>query len=111
MDSHNLSGKHIQVELTYTFCLEDMTERLNNMPKDDIVTTHIVIQCEFNNLMSEKRHSEDILNLFYEWIEKIQDKFSNAIILIREIISHPFSGKMNRRIQVVNAFIITRKVP
>ena len=75
------------------------------MPKDDIVKTHIVIRCGFNNLKSEERHSEYILNLFYECIEKIQDKFPNAIILIGEIISHPFSGKVNRRIQVVNALL------
>ena len=56
-------------------------------------------------LKSEERQSEDILNLFYECIEKIQDKFPNAIILIGQIISHPFSGKMNRRIQVVNALL------
>ena len=105
VDSNKFFGKHNQVELINTFHLEDMIERLDNMHKDDIVTTHIVIQCGFNNFKSEERHSEDILNLFYECIEKIQDKFPNAIILIGEIISHPFSGKMNRRIQVVNALL------
>ena len=49
VDSNKFFGKHNQVELTNTFHLEDMIERLDNMPKDDIVTTHIVIQCGFNN--------------------------------------------------------------
>ena len=71
------------------------------MDKDNIHITHVIIQCGFNNVKKEK-HSRDILAKYFECLDKIKEKFPNAIILVGEIIKHPFSENMNGKIQIIN---------
>ena len=59
VDSDLFFGKENKVEITYTFFLEDIIDRLDNMDKDNIHTTHVILRCGFNNVKKEK-HSRDI---------------------------------------------------
>ena len=61
VDSDLFFAKENKVEITYTFFLENIIDRLDNMNKDNIHTTHIIIQCGFNYVKKEK-HSRDISN-------------------------------------------------
>ena len=85
VDSDLFFGKENKVEITYTFFLEDIIDRLDNMDKDNIHITDVIIQRGFNNVKKEK-HSRDILAKYFECLDKIKEKFPNAIILVKEII-------------------------
>ena len=108
MDTRKVFGNNNETRINPCFTTSQLLQKISNK-EIDVEITHVLIQCEFNDLKILGTESQ-VIQATSSSVDLLQEKFPKALILVGEVLPHPSDTEMNKRVNTVN-FVNQSKFP